>query len=77
MLWQIRIPPLAVASTRQPIGTHACRPACLDQVHIVMQIAYGLDERYGDRCQIAAKIHRVMCWRAMYQGVRTYVKPAL
>lgn len=40
--WQIDNTSLAVASPRQPIGSHACRPACLDQVHIVMQIAYGL-----------------------------------
>lgn len=42
MLWQIRNTSLAVASPSQPTGTHACRPACLNQVHIVMQIAYGL-----------------------------------
>lgn len=36
-----------------------------------------LNERYGDRCQIAAKLHRVMRWRAMYHGVRTYVVHAL
>lgn len=41
MLWQIRNTSLAVASPSQPTGTHACRPAYLDQVHIVMQIAYG------------------------------------
>lgn len=77
MLWQIRNTSLAVAAPRQPIGTHACR-ACLPGPGAYRHAdRLRLDERYGDRCQIAAKIHRAMRWRAMYRGVRTYVKHAL
>lgn len=77
MLWQIRNTSLAVAAPRQPIGSHACR-ACLPGPGAYRHAdRLRLDERYGDRCQIAAKLHRVMRWRSMYRGVRTYVKHAL
>ena len=50
--------------------------ACLGQVHIVMQIAYGLTN--ADEIVVRLRpSYSVMRWRAMHRGVRTYVKLAL
>ena len=60
----------------QVADRYSCMTACLDQVHTVMQIAYGLTNT--DKIVVRLRpSYSVMRWRAMYPRVRTYVEHAL
>lgn len=61
----------------QVADRYSCMTACLDQVHILMQIAYGSTN--ADKIVVRLRpSYSVMRWLAMYQRrVRTYVEHAL
>lgn len=72
VLWQI-------CNTRvgcllaQVADSYSCMTACLDQVHLVMQIAYGSTNADEIAVQIAASLHcDVLAGYCTVPGVRTY-----